>query len=244
MIVIPAIDLMNGKVVRLRKGKKEDYTVYSDSPIEIAKQFEELGARRIHIVDLDSAFGEGNNRKIIRQIAESLKTAMVEVGGGIRTKEDIQEMLCCKVERVIVGTMPIKNPQLFEESVKEFGEYIIVGVDVENSFVKIAGWVEDTKIDYISFLSKMQQMGIRETIVTDITKDGMLSGTSIEFYKNIALKTQLNVIASGGVKDRNDIERLKAIEKFGLIGVIIGKAIYEKTINLKEILDDTNNYAG
>ncbi len=237
MIVIPAIDLMDGKVVRLKKGKKEDYTVYSDSPVDVAKQFESLGARRIHIVDLDSAFGMGNNRKIIRKISENLTLSMIEVGGGVRSKEDIEELLCCMVQRVIVGTMPIKQPKLFEEIVDEFGEKTIVGVDVENNFVKISGWVENTKIDHIAFLSKMQKMGIKETIVTDISKDGMLSGIDIDFYKNIALKTGLGVIASGGVKDKSDIERLKSIEDFGVMGVVVGKAIYEKTIDLKTILE-------
>ncbi len=237
MIVIPAIDLMDGKVVRLKKGKKEDYTVYSDSPLDIAKRFESLGARRIHIVDLDSAFGSGNNRKIIREIAENINTSIIEVGGGIRSKQDIMELLCCQVQRVIVGTMPIKDPKTFEEIADEFKEKIIVGVDVEDGFVKISGWVENTKINYISFLSKMQEMGIKETIVTDITKDGMLSGININFYKDIALKTGLNVIASGGVKDEQDIEKLSSIEKYGLMGVIVGKAIYEQTVDLKNLLE-------
>jgi phosphoribosylformimino-5-aminoimidazole carboxamide ribotide isomerase len=237
MIVIPAIDLMDGKVVRLKKGKKSDFKVYSTSPADMARQFEQLGARRIHVVDLDSAFGSGNNRKVIRQIAEAVAIPIIEVGGGIRTKEDIEEILCCKAEKVIIGTMPVKNPKLFEEVVSEFGKSIIVGVDVEDGFVRVSGWVENTKIDYISFLSKMQSMGIEETIVTDISKDGMLSGIDLDFYKDIAYKTGLKVIASGGVKDENDIEKLAFIEQYGVIGVVVGKAIYEKTIDLKKILE-------
>ncbi len=238
MIIIPAIDLMNGQVVRLKKGKKEDFTVYSNSPIDVAKSFEKFGARRIHIVDLDSAFGIGNNRKIIREIAKNLTTSIIEVGGGIRSLEDVREILCCNIQRVIVGTLPIKDPPLFERIVDEFGEKIIVGVDVEDEYVKISGWSENTKIDYLAFLSKIQEMGIGETIVTDIKKDGMLSGIDIDFYKNIALQTGLNVIASGGVRDENDIRNLKSIEKYGLIGVILGKSIYEKSIDIKKVLEE------
>ena len=237
MIVIPAIDLMDGKVVRLKKGIKSNYVVYSNNPVEVARDFESLGAKRIHIVDLDSAFGSGNNRKIIRKMAENLTLSMMEIGGGIRTRKDIEEVLCCRAQKIILGTMPVKNPALFEELVNDFGDKIIVGVDVEDNYVKISGWVENTKIDHIGFLSKMKEMGIKETIVTDIKKDGMLSGVDIDFYKNIALKTGLNVIASGGVKDENDIKQLETIEKFGLAGVIIGKAIYENTVDLKKLLE-------
>ncbi len=237
MIVIPAIDLMDGKVVRLKKGIKSNYVVYSNNPVEVARDFESLGAKRIHIVDLDSAFGSGNNRKTIRKMAENLTLSMMEIGGGIRTRKDIEEVLCCRAQKIILGTMPVKNPALFEELVNDFGDKIIVGVDVEDNYVKISGWVENTKIDHIGFLSTMKEMGIKETIVTDIKKDGMLSGVDIDFYKNIALKTGLSVIASGGVKDENDIKQLETIEKFGLAGVIIGKAIYENTVDLKKLLE-------
>ena len=237
MIVIPAIDLMDGKVVRLKKGIKSNYVVYSNNPVEVARDFESLGAKRIHIVDLDSAFGSGNNRKTIRKMAENLTLSMMEIGGGIRTRKDIEEVLCCRAQKIILGTMPVKNPALFEELVNDFGDKIIVGVDVEDNYVKISGWVENTKIDHRGFLSTMKEMGIKETIVTDIKKDGMLSGVDIDFYKNIALKTGLSVIASGGVKDENDIKQLETIEKFGLAGVIIGKAIYENTVDLKKLLE-------
>ena len=237
MKIIPAIDLMDGKVVRLKLGKKDDYIVYSSSPVDMALEFEKLGADRIHIVDLDAAFGSGNNRKIIREMAEKLRFAQMEIGGGIRTIDDVKEVLCCKAQKVILGTMPIKNPSLFRDIVDEFKDKIIVGVDVENGFVKISGWVENSKADYISFLEKMQEMGIKEAIVTDITKDGMLSGVDDNFYRNIALKTNLRIIISGGVKDENDIKKAKNLEKYGVYGVIIGKAIYEKTIDLKAILE-------
>ncbi len=237
MIIIPAIDLMGGNVVRLQLGKKNNYTVYSSSPVNVALNFEDMGANRIHIVDLDAAFGSGNNRDIIRNIAKSLKSAEIEIGGGIRTLDDVKTLLCCRIKKIIVGTMPVKNPSLFETIANKFQDNIIVGMDVENGYVKIAGWVENSKIDYLSFLSKIQQTGIKEIIITDIKKDGMLSGIDADFYKDISLNTHLSIIASGGIKDENDIEKLKEIEQYGITGVIVGKAIYEKTIDLRKILE-------
>ncbi len=241
MIIIPAIDLMDKKVVRLRLGKRDDYVVYSSSPVEVALKFEEMGARRIHIVDLDAAFNNGNNRDIIREIAKRLRFAEIEIGGGIRNIDDVKGVLCCRAKKIIVGTMPVKNPSLFEKIVDEFQDKVIVGVDVEDGYVKIAGWVENSKMDYMAFLEKMQDIGIEEVIITDIKKDGMLSGVDIDFYKNIALKTRLKIIVSGGIRDKRDIDSLKELEKYGVFGVIIGKAIYEKTIDLKRILEENND---
>jgi len=238
MIIIPAIDLMDGRVVRLKKGKKEDYRVYSENPVSVLKNFEKMGAKRIHIVDLDNAFNEGkDNVDIIKKMSE-VATADIEVGGGIRSIESADRMIESGVKRIIIGTLPIKNPQEFERVVDKFRDKIIIGVDVENDSVRISGWVEDTKINHIEFLKKMHSMGIEEAIVTDIKKDGMLTGIDTDFYKNIALKTNLKVIASGGVKDENDINRLKLIEKFGVSGVIVGKAFYENSIDLKKVIEE------
>ncbi len=236
MIIIPAIDLMDGKVVRLKQGKKEDYTFYSDDPVGVAERFESLGARRIHVVDLDRAFGRGDNTQIIMKMAETLKHALIEVGGGVRSLEDVQKLLCCRVQRVIIGSMPFKNPRLFERIVDQYAEHIIVAVDVEDSKVRVSGWREDSKADHIAFISGLQQMGIREVIVTDITRDGTLQGVDIDFYKNIALKTSIGIIASGGVKGMEDLEQLSRLEPMGVIGVVVGKAIYENRLNLEEAL--------
>ncbi len=238
MKIIPAIDLMDGKVVRLKKGKKDDYIVYGTNPVDKALEFEKLGAKRIHVVDLDAAFGNKDNRKIIKKIAENLSVAEIEVGGGIRTLKDIKSILCCRAKKVILGTMPVKDPALFSEIVKEYKNSVMVGVDIEDGYIKISGWVENSRIDYVSFLGKIQNLGITEVVITDIKKDGMLSGIDSDFYKNIALKTNLKIIASGGIKDENDIKKLKNLEEYGVYGVIIGKAIYEKTVDLKKLLKE------
>ncbi|WP_022669570.1 1-(5-phosphoribosyl)-5-[(5-phosphoribosylamino)methylideneamino]imidazole-4-carboxamide isomerase [Hippea alviniae] len=235
MIIIPAIDIIDGKVVRLKKGKKDDVTVYSDNPIEMIEYFNDLGIRRVHIVDLDAAFtaGKKNNRKLIWEMAKISKS-MIEVGGGVRRFEDVEEILCCYVNKVILGTMPVKEPEEFERAVSVFKDKLIAGVDVENGYVKISGWQENPKIEYISFLLMMRDKGIKEAIITDITRDGMLKGIDAEFYKDIALKTDMDIIVSGGVRDINDIKKVKELGKFGVVGVIIGRAFYEKTISLEE----------
>ncbi len=237
MIVIPAIDIMDSKVVRLRQGKRDSYTIYSNSPLDVAREFESMGAKRIHIVDLDKALGRGDNQAIIREIAENLKTTLVEVGGGIRTKEDVEKILCCRAQRVIIGTMPIKNPKLFEEILELFGEHIIVAVDVMDGFVRVSGWEEDSRADHIAFLHKLEQMGVKEVIVTDIKNDGTLSGVDLDFYKNIVLKTEMSVIASGGVSTHEDIEKLEKLAPYGLSGVVVGRAIYEKTVDIRYLLE-------
>jgi len=238
MIVIPAIDLMDGKAVRLIKGRKENVTVYSENPIELIDWFNFLGVRRVHIVDLDAAFsgGEKNNRKLIRKLAEKSKS-LVEVGGGIRSLLDAEEVLCCYVERLVIGTIPIKDPKEFKKIVDRFGEKIVAGVDVEHGFVKVSGWQEDSQLEHIQFLLKMKEMGLKEAIVTDISRDGTLAGVDVDFYKNVAMKTGLDIIVSGGIRDLDDIKALKNLEKLGVKGVIVGKAIYEKTLDLKEALE-------
>ncbi len=237
MIVIPAIDLMDGKAVRLIKGRKDNVTVYNENPLELIDWFNLLGVRRLHVVDLDAAFsgGEKNNRKLIREMA-SASNSMIEVGGGMRTFSDVEEVLDCGVDRVIIGTMPIKNEEEFVRVVGKFRDLVIVGVDVENGFVKVSGWQEDSQLEHIQFLLRMKDMGIKEAIVTDISRDGTLAGVDADFYKNIAMKTDMNIIVSGGIRDLDDVISVKKLSNYGVNGVIIGKAIYEKTLDLKEAL--------
>ncbi len=237
MIVIPAIDLMDGKAVRLIKGRKDNVTVYSENPLELIDWFNSLGVRRLHVVDLDAAFsgGEKNNRKLIREMA-SASNSMIEVGGGMRTFSDVEEVLDCGVDRVIIGTMPIKNEEEFVRVVGKFRDLVIVGVDVENGFVKVSGWQEDSQLEHIQFLLRMKDMGIKEAIVTDISRDGTLAGVDADFYKNIAMKTDMNIIVSGGIRDLDDVISVKKLSNYGVNGVIIGKAIYEKTLDLREAL--------
>ncbi len=237
MTIIPAIDLMDGKAVRLIKGRKDNVTVYSGNPMELVDYFNELGVRRVHIVDLDAAFtgGEKNNRELIRQLAEAAK-AFVEVGGGIRKYIDVEEVLCCYVNKVVIGTMPIVNPDEFERVVEDFKDKIIAGVDVEHGFVKVSGWQENSKVDYIQYLLKMEDYGISEAIVTDISRDGTLAGVDVDFYRGIALKVNMDIIVSGGIRDIEDIKAVKSLETYGVTGVIVGKALYEKTLDLKQAL--------
>jgi len=237
MIIIPAIDLMGGKVVRLKKGIKKDYKVYSDNPVEVAKKFYNLGAERIHIVDLDAAFNpKHSNFDIIRDIIDAVPSK-IEVGGGIRGIEDVERYISAGAYRIIIGTMAVKEPDKFGDIIDRFGDKIIAGVDILNGFVHIAGWVEDTKIEYLNFLVKIKDMGIKEVIITDIKRDGMLSGVDVDFYRDVVYRTDLKIIVSGGIKDKTDIEKLKNMECCGVFGVIIGKAIYEKRIDLHNVLE-------
>lgn len=237
MIVIPAIDLMDGKAVRLIKGRKDNVTVYSENPLELVDWFNSLGVRRLHIVDLDAAFsgGKKNNRELISELADKSKS-LIEVGGGVRCLYDVEEVLNCGADKVIVGTMPIKNGNEFEKVVEKFGDSIIVGVDVENGFVKVSGWQEDSKLEHVGFLLRIKGMGVKETIVTDISRDGTLAGVNLDFYKNLAIKTGMDIIVSGGIRDLYDIKAVRDLENYGVSGVIVGKAIYERTLDLKEAL--------
>ncbi len=235
MLIIPAIDIYDGKVVRLIKGKKQNMHVYSYNPLNIAEKFCSLGAKRIHIVDLNAAFGGKNNRDIVKDIVKNIDVE-VEVGGGIRNLKIAEELFSYGVNSIIIGTMMVKNFNDFEKIVSLYKNKIIAGVDVEGNYVRISGWNENTKVDYVDLLLRVKEMGIKQTIVTDISRDGTLKGINPLFYKEVALKTGLSVVASGGVSNIEDIKRLKTVEKFGVIGVIIGKAIYENKISLKEAL--------
>jgi phosphoribosylformimino-5-aminoimidazole carboxamide ribotide isomerase len=235
MLIIPAIDLYNGKVVRLIEGKKQNMQIYSDNPLNVAEKFHNFGIKRIHIVDLNAAFGEENNRDIIKDIVKNIDVE-VEVGGGIRNLKIAEELFSYGVNSIIIGTMMVKDFDSFEKIVSLYKDKIIAGVDVEEKYVRISGWCENTKVDYVDLLLRVKNMGIKQTIVTDISRDGTLKGINPLFYKEVALKTGLDVVASGGVSNIEDIKRLKKVERFGVIGVIIGKAIYENKINLKEIL--------
>ena len=235
MLIIPAIDLYDGKVVRLTKGKRENMHVYSYNPLNIAEKFCSLGVKRIHIVDLNAAFGEKNNRDIIKDMASKID-AEIEVGGGIRNLKIAEELFSCGVNSIVIGTMMVKSFSDFEKIVSLYKDKIIAGVDIEGKYVKISGWCENTSIDYMDLLLRVKDMGIKQTIVTDVSRDGTLEGINPLFYKEIALKTGLHVVASGGVSNIEDIKGLKKVEKFGVVGVIVGKAIYENKISLKEAL--------
>jgi len=234
MLVVPAIDLMGGKIVRLYKGDIKEATCYSFEPLEKAKEFEDLGFKRLHIVDLDAAFGKGSNIDTIKEIARHT-TLECEVGGGIRNYEIATLMLDIGVKRLVIGSLPFKDKAQFEKIVSSYQNNIVIGVDVKDNIVQISGWVESANVDIISFLSQMKSFGITEAIVTDISKDGTLAGIDEKFYEYIASKSELNITASGGVKSIDDIIRLNKAGVRNLVAVIVGKAIYEKTLDLSLI---------
>ena len=234
MKLFPAIDLYDGKAVRLYKGDYNQMTVYSENPIEIARDFENCGAKYIHLVDLEGARdGTTPNIEIVKQIANET-TLFCEIGGGIRSMETVDAYLNAGVDRVILGTAAVKDPEFLETAIEKYGEKIAVGVDVKDGFVAIKGWVEKSEYSCFQFCEKMQELGVKTIICTDISKDGAMKGTNRELYKELSQKFSLQITASGGV---SDIEDIKALRQLDLYGAIIGKAYYIGAIDLKEALE-------
>lgn len=237
MIVIPAIDLKDGKCVRLLQGRKEDVTVYSDDPTAMAKNWVDLGARLLHIVDLDGAFtGEQKNFDRISEIRKSIHIP-IEVGGGIRDIGAVETLAGLGVDRVIIGTSAAKDPDMVREACDKFPGKIIVGIDARDGKVAVKGWVETTELDAIDFAKKMQDNGAAGIVYTDISRDGMLSGPNVEAMAGMVGAVDIPVIASGGVSNLDDIKKLMQIEN--LWGVITGKALYAGTLDLKSALEVT-----
>ena len=235
MIVIPAIDLKDGKCVRLLQGKKEEVTVYSDDPASMAQQWVELGARLLHVVDLDGAFtGEQKNFDKIREIRKSIHIP-IELGGGIRNIERIEELISLGVDRIIIGTAAAENPELVREACEKYPGKVLVGIDAKNGRVAVKGWVEVTEYDAIEFAKKMESLGAAGIIYTDISRDGMLSGPNTDAMAKMVKSVKIPVIASGGVSGLDDIKSLLQIEN--LWGVITGKALYSGALDLKQALE-------
>ena len=236
MLLIPAIDLKNGRCVRLLQGEADAETVYSDDPAAMARSFEDAGAKRLHLVDLDGAFrGQGTNLDSIHSILKTISIP-VQLGGGLRTADDVERMLKLGVSSVIIGTMAVKNPDVFEDIIKHYpGEQIILGIDARNRKVAIEGWQEGTEIYDVDFALHWKKVGIQRVVFTDIARDGMLSGPNMEALRNFARGTGLKIVASGGVSSMEDLELLKTLEADGVDQVISGKAIYEGKLDLKEI---------
>jgi len=234
MKIFPAIDLLSGKAVRLYKGDYDKVTVYNDNPAEVALAFEAAGATCMHLVDLDGARSGGTpNLEVIKSILSKTKL-FVEVGGGIRSIEVIDKYIEAGVGRVILGTAAVTNPELLTEALKKYGDKVAVGVDLKDGFVAIKGWTEKSELVGFDFMKKLQDMGIRTVICTDISKDGAMMGTNHELYRELSEKLDIQVIASGGVSSIEDIKRLRAL---GIYGAIIGKAYYTGDIILKEALE-------
>ena len=233
MKLFPAIDLFDGKAVRLFKGEYGQMTVYSENPVEIALDFYSKGARCMHVVDLEGAkTGETPNIETIKKLV-SATGAFTEVGGGIRSEKVIETYVNAGVDRVILGTIAVENEQFVKSAVKEFGDKIAVGVDIKDGYVAIKGWTEKSKFLGVEFCKKMQDLGVDTIICTDISKDGAMQGTNYVLYEQLQKELSLKVIASGGVSSIDDVIRLKEI---GTYGAIIGKAYYTGAIDLEKAI--------
>lgn len=235
MILIPAIDLKDGKAVRLYKGDYQQKTVYSSTPEDIALQFEKMGADYLHVVDLDGAKeGTTTNLETIKKIRQTISIPM-ELGGGIRDIKTVDLYLNeVGIDRVILGTAAIENPDFLKEAIQKYGsQRIVVGVDVKDGYVSTSGWLTTTKVHYLNFLKELENVGVEYIVCTDISKDGTLSGPSFALYEDIHQKSSLKFVVSGGVKDANDIYE---VYQKGYYGCIVGKAYYEGKINLKEVI--------
>ncbi len=231
MLIFPAIDLYEGKAVRLYKGDYKQMTVYSENPIEIAIEFEKAGATCIHMVDLEGAkSGETPNIETIKKIA-SETSLFTEVGGGIRNIETVSKYLDAGIDRVILGTAAVKDEAFLKEAVLKYGERVAVGVDIKDGKVAIHGWQEKSELDAMEFCKKLEQIGVKTVICTDISKDGAMQGTNHALYKEMSEKFSLDIIASGGV---SSIEDVKKLAKLNIYGAIIGKAYYIGAIDIKE----------
>lgn len=233
MKIYPAIDLIGGKCVRLTQGSYDAVTVYHEDPLEVAKEFEALGSAYIHMIDLEGARnGISQNSEVIRRVANQTGL-LVQTGGGIRSMETIEAYLENGVSRVILGTSAVKQPQLVKDAVAKYGDKIVVGIDAKDGMVAISGWEVKSEFGAIEFARKIQDLGVKHIIYTDISCDGMLSGPNLKAMEEMARALEIEVIASGGVSCLQDVKDLK---NTGVSGVIIGKALYTGNLSLKEAL--------
>jgi phosphoribosylformimino-5-aminoimidazole carboxamide ribotide isomerase len=234
MTIIPAIDIIDGKCVRLTKGDYAQQKIYNENPVEVAKQFADAGFKRLHIVDLDGAkAGSIINIKVLQAIASACNL-IIDFGGGVKTITDVNNIFNAGASLVTIGSLAVKNPQLLAQWLLQFGnDKFLIGADVLNQKIKISGWLEDGGIDINTFIEQMLTLGLTNIFCTDIAKDGVMQGPSIQLYESIMLQhPSINLIASGGVSTIADVKNLKVI---GCKGAIIGKAIYEGLITLKEL---------
>lgn len=239
MKIIPAIDLIDGKCVRLSKGDYDTKKIYNENPVEVAKEFEDYGIQFLHLVDLDGAkSGKLINHHVLEKIAAetSLK---IDFGGGLKTEADIEMAFNCGAKQITIGSLAVKNPEICEKIIGKYGtEKVILGADCENRKIKTSGWLSESDWEIIEFIQFYENKNIKNVICTDILKDGMLAGASNELYKEILNKTKINLIASGGISSIDDVEEMKNI---GCAGTIIGKAIYEGKISLAQLKNFIEN---
>jgi phosphoribosylformimino-5-aminoimidazole carboxamide ribotide isomerase len=244
MQIIPAIDIRKGKCVRLIMGDVRDETVYSKEPVEVAKLWQVKGARMIHVVDLDGALtGKPKNSEIILKIAKALRVN-IEVGGGLREEEDIKKYIKADVRRVILSTSAIASEEFLKDMLEEYKEKIIVGVDAKDGYVAAKGWKDITGVKVLDFIKKLEGMGVKRIIYTDIRRDGVMKGPNVKGIITILRNTKMKVIVSGGISRLKNIERLMDLEKKydNIEGIIIGKALYTGDIDLKEAVKLAKDY--
>ena len=235
MIIIPAIDLKDGQCVRLRKGIMEDTTVFSNNPTEMASKWVAEGARRLHLVDLNGAFeGKPINADCVNEITKSFPNLPVQIGGGIRDLQTANAYIEAGISYLIIGTMAVTNPDFVEKLCDEFPNKIIVGLDANNGLVATDGWAKQTDIDVVELSKKYEQYGVNSIVYTDIARDGMMQGVNVEATANLAKKTSIPIIASGGITNLDDIAALLKNVHHGIMGAITGRAIYEGQLDFND----------
>ncbi|MGB2680812.1 MAG: 1-(5-phosphoribosyl)-5-[(5-phosphoribosylamino)methylideneamino]imidazole-4-carboxamide isomerase [Candidatus Competibacter sp.] len=233
MLLIPAIDLKDGKCVRLRQGRMEDSTVFSDDPVAMAARWVESGARRLHLVDLNGAFaGQPVNAQVVRRIAETFPDLPIQVGGGIREEQTVESYLDAGVQFVIIGTKAVQEPHFVSDLCLEYPGHIIVGLDAKDGRVAVNGWSKLSKHNVIELAQTFERYGVEAIVYTDISRDGMMQGVNVEATVRLARAISIPVIASGGVSTLDDVRALCAVEQEGIMGAIIGRALYDGAIDL------------
>jgi len=236
LIIIPAVDLKDGRCVRLSQGKMDQESVYSEHPVEMAKHWESKGAARLHVVDLNGAvMGKPVHRSLIKEISQSVQIP-IEVGGGIRDLPTIEDYLSSGVKWVILGTAAFQNRSLIEEACRRFPERVILGIDAKRGKVAIQGWNEVVSLEATDLTKQFEGMGLSAVIFTDIERDGMGTGLNLQSTRDLARSTSIPVIASGGVSRIADIEHLMGLESDGIVGVVVGRALYTGSLDLEEAI--------
>ena len=236
MLIIPAIDIKEGKCVRLREGQFSDTEIFSDDPIRVAVKWTDKGAEMLHVVDLDGArYGKLTNISLVEQIIKKISIP-VQVGGGIRSYQEVKNLISLGASRVILGTILWKNKILAKKLFKDFSEKIIAGIDARDGYVAIEGWQNITPVNALDFAGEMEKLGAKRIIYTDIKRDGTLMGPNVENIEKMLKKVNIPLICSGGIASLDDIKKLMGFETKGLEGIILGKALYKRTILLEDIL--------